>query len=115
LVKEANLAFALNTHLFSLIRPSLSSSLVPRKTPAKPQRELRYYERREIERKQREAQKLLTNGPEIPNTWGQMIEKLVLFGIAAVLGGVLSQVVIPYVIKYVGRIGGGGGGRGGEL
>ena len=93
LIKEANLAFALNTQLFSLIRPSPSSSLVTRQADQavqSPQRELRYFEKRELERKRREEERLLIEGPEVPNTWPQMIERFLLFGVTAVMGWFLS-------------------------
>lgn len=98
LIKEANLAFALNTHLFSLIRPiDLTDS-----TAQKPKRELRYFERRELERQEREKQLLLTQEPVVPNTWSERIERFALFAVTAALGVFLSQVVLPRITAYLG-------------
>jgi len=102
LIKEANLAFALNTHLFSLIRPD--SSLVPRNPPRKAQPELRYYEKRELERLRKEKERLEREGPVVPNTWREMIERFGLFAVAVIMGVLITQVVLPYLSKVVGPI-----------
>ena len=105
LVKEANLAFALNTQLFSLIELSAPSPSLSMKTQANPPRELRYYERMEIERKAREEQRLLVEGPVAPVTWRQRIERFGLFALTAFMGVFITQVVYRFLMRYSGRSG----------
>ena len=101
-MKEANLAFALNTHLFSLIRsPPISSTAQRAIKP--PQPELRYYERRELERQEEKRLDLLANPPPPPLTWREWIEKFLLFAAAAVFAVLVSQVVVPVAQQYLGQ------------
>jgi hypothetical protein len=109
LVKEANLAFALNTHLFSLIRPptessalvtvdSTSGSLVAADVFKRPEYAgLRYFEIRELER-----QRKLRDEPVVPNTWRERIERFLFFVLAAGFGLLVSRYAPVLVQKVMG-------------
>lgn len=78
LVKEAILAFMLNTHIFTLI------------PEPKPKRELRYYEKLELERK-RQAE---LNPPK-KLTWGEQAVRFLWFVAATLFGLFLATFVAP--------------------
>ena len=112
LVKEANLAFALNIHLFSLIRQPLTNAVgsplsasdptqisVPRYDASG--RPLRYFEIRELQKQEKARVKLLMNGPEKPNTWRDRIERFLLFSSAAGISWVVGQYGVPYLKDVV--------------
>lgn len=100
LIKEANLSFMLNTHLFSLIRPT--SALIAQMTAFQPGQhdlvgtEERYFERIQRERAERAARKLIAHPPPPPNSWFKRIENFLLSGVSVVLGLVLVSVIIPF-------------------
>ncbi|KAL7421083.1 hypothetical protein Q5752_003967 [Cryptotrichosporon argae] len=79
LVKEANLAFALNTHLFSLIPP-------PPPRPVQPP--MRYYERLALER---EAKRLAAPPP----TAAQRAQSYAVYVLALALSYVVATYVVP--------------------
>jgi hypothetical protein len=114
LVKEANLAFSLNTHLFSLIRPSTSqevtittsqtTTLLAPQDPhgtshliTRPEHVgLRYYEIRALE----QARQLRENPPK-PNTWPERIERFFIFAGMALAGWFISRFVAPAAMPYL--------------
>jgi len=91
MVKEANLSFSLNTHLFSILQPS------PADNPK--YKGLRYFEIRELEKQEKANRLLLQNGPEIPMSLWSKIERFVWFAVASVVGVILSQLVVPYIAR----------------
>lgn len=95
LVKEANLAFALNTHLFSLIEPSsstTSSSPTKSTTDIPSSKVAPYIEQKHLATKQ-------------PNTWRGLAEKLVLAVVAIVIAQLLRRGAAPYLAEKWGIIG----------
>ena len=116
MVKEANLAFALNIHLFSLIRQATHVTIPASKNaPAvrvprvdKSGKPLRYYEMKELERDEKARVKLLTDKPVRPNTWMERIERFAILSLAVAVSAGLSKYgwpwlqaeVIPHVRDY---------------
>lgn len=81
LVREANLAFLLNTHLFSLINPP---------APKPKQRELRYYEKLELKRAAERA-------AQPPKTLADHLITLAYVSGAVIFGMLLFHVVWPFI------------------
>lgn len=95
LVKEAILAFMFNTHIFTLI------------PEPKPKKELRYYEKMELER-----QRQLALNPPKKLTWGEQAIRFCWFVAAALFGLFLANFVAPraaviaepYYVEYIAPI-----------
>ena len=122
LVKEANLAFALNVHLFSLIRQTTTMrppSSVPRSsqastipsssiastisTPTKipthnaKGEPLRYYERRQLEQEAKERERKAAAALEPKRTWTQSFERFAVFAVAVGITLGFSQYGWPWM------------------
>ncbi|TXT09105.1 hypothetical protein VHUM_02579 [Vanrija humicola] len=81
-VREANVAFVLNTHLFSLIQPPT-------------EKKLRYFEKRDQENERRS--KL-----EKPRrTWARTLQQTVYFFLAVLFGLFLTQIAVPFVAPHI--------------
>ena len=113
LVKEANLAFALNTHLFALINPpsataasssslvinsdgkvnSSSSAAVINKPLDPSQPHKRYYE---LNQKNKEEQVK-------PKSWRELIERFALAAIAVFIGQIVAKYGIPYAREMLAK------------
>ncbi|KAL1407524.1 hypothetical protein Q8F55_006957 [Vanrija albida] len=81
-VREANVAFVLNTHIFSLINPPTDEKL-------------RYFERRDKENERRAAL-------EKPRkTWARTLGQVLYFFLAVIFGLFITQIAVPYVAPHI--------------
>ncbi|WOO78573.1 Heme oxygenase [Vanrija pseudolonga] len=81
-VREANVAFVLNTHLFSLIQPPSD-------------KKLRYFELRDKENERR------ANLEKPRRTWWRTIQQTVYFFLALLFGLFLTQIAVPFVAPHI--------------
>lgn len=114
LVKEANVAFALNIHLFSLIRQnsiaitgSSSALSLAKTTPARipthnaQGQPLRYYERRQLEQEAKERERKAAAALEPKKTWAETFERFSIFAIAVGMTMGFTKYGWPWVAREV--------------